>query len=116
MAITDTARQAQRKAQHWELVGSADASYGVHHGVTNDAIVRYVTQNRWPLYGVTDNAAQRSYINGVRRRLRCGARGGREDEIDGGLHRSGCWHARCAHVCACAVVGFCPCCFSASLI
>ncbi|NTY62065.1 hypothetical protein [Mycolicibacterium sphagni] len=70
MAITDTARQAQRKAQHWELVGSADASYGVHHGVTNDAIVRYVTQNRWPLYGVTDNAAQRSYINGVRRRLR----------------------------------------------
>ena len=47
---------------------------------------------------------------------RCGARGGCEDEIDGGLHRSGCWHARCAHVCACAVVGFCPCCFSASLI
>ena len=41
---------------------------------------------------------------------------GCEDEIDGGLHRSGCWHARCAHVCACAVVGFCPCCFSASLI
>lgn len=31
MAITDTARQAQRKAQHWELVGSADTSYGVHH-------------------------------------------------------------------------------------
>lgn len=70
MAITDTARQAQRKAQHWELMGSADASYGVHHGVTNDTIVRYVIQNRWPLYRVTDAAARRAYISGIRRRLR----------------------------------------------